>query len=129
MSLNKPYTDIPGTTIFDADQSRLGYHLNQFCMSLMKADNRKRFLADERAYLDEWPMSEDQKQAVLARDLNRCLALGGNIYFLAKLGATDGRSFQYMAASMTGMSQEDYAAMMLAGGRSVKGNRKIGEHS
>ncbi|WP_322998975.1 protocatechuate 4,5-dioxygenase subunit alpha [Castellaniella sp.] len=129
MSLNKPYTDIPGTTVFDADQSRLGYHLNQFCMSLMKADNRKRFLADERAYLDEWPMSEDQKQAVLARDLNRCLALGGNIYFLAKLGATDGRSFQYMAASMTGMSQEDYAAMMLAGGRSVKGNRKIGEHS
>ncbi|WP_298015805.1 protocatechuate 4,5-dioxygenase subunit alpha [uncultured Castellaniella sp.] len=129
MSLNKPYTDIPGTTIFDADQSRLGYHLNQFCMSLMKAENRKRFLADERAYLDEWPMSEDQKQAVLARDLNRCLALGGNIYFLAKLGATDGRSFQYMAASMTGMSQEDYAAMMLAGGRSVKGNRKIGDHS
>jgi protocatechuate 4,5-dioxygenase alpha chain len=74
-------------------------------------------------------MSEDQKQAVLARDLNRSLALGGNIYFLAKLGATDGRSFQYMAASMTGMSQEDYAAMMLAGGRSVKGNRKIGDHS
>ncbi|MGB6242725.1 MAG: protocatechuate 4,5-dioxygenase subunit alpha [Castellaniella sp.] len=129
MSLNKPYTDIPGTTIFDADQSRLGYHLNQFCMSLMKADNRKRFLADERAYLDEWPMSEDQKQAVLARDLNRCLQLGGNIYFLAKLGATDGLSFQYMAASMTGMSQEDYAAMMLAGGRSIQGNRKIGERS
>jgi protocatechuate 4,5-dioxygenase alpha chain len=129
MSLNKPYTDIPGTTIFDADQSRLGYHLNQFCMSLMKAENRQRFLADERAYLDEWPMSEDQKQAVLARDLNRCLELGGNIYFLAKLGATDGRSFQYMAASMTGMSQEDYAAMMLAGGRSAKGNRKIGDPS
>jgi protocatechuate 4,5-dioxygenase alpha chain len=127
MSLNKPYTDIPGTTIFDADQSRKGYHLNQFCMSLMKAENRKRFLANERAYLDEWPMTEDQKQAVLARDLNRCLALGGNIYFLAKLGATDGRSFQYMAASMTGMSQEEYAAMMLAGGRSVQGNRKIGE--
>lgn len=127
MSLNKPYTDIPGTTIFDADQSRKGYYLNQFCMSLMKAENRARFLADERAYLAEWPMTEDQKQAVLARDLNRCLALGGNIYFLAKLGATDGRSFQYMAASMTGMSQEEYAAMMLAGGRSVEGNRKTGE--
>ncbi|MGS1116606.1 protocatechuate 4,5-dioxygenase subunit alpha [Castellaniella sp. UC4442_H9] len=128
MSLNKPYTDIPGTIIFDTDQSRKGYHLNQFCMSLMKAENRDRFRADERAYLDEWPMTEDQKQAVLARDLNRCLELGGNIYFLAKLGATDGRSFQYMAASMTGMSQEDYAAMMLAGGRSVDGNRKTGEH-
>lgn len=129
MSLNKPYADIPGTTIFDTDQARLGYHLNQFCMSLMKSENRQRFLADERAYLDEWPMSEDQKQAVMARDLNRCLSLGGNIYFLAKIGATDGRSFQYMAASMTGMSQEEYAAMMLAGGRSVQGNRKIGDHS
>lgn len=127
MSLNKPYTDIPGTTVFDADQSRKGYHLNQFCMSLMKAENRERFRADERAYVDEWPMTEEQKEAVLARDLNRCILLGGNIYFLAKLGATDGRSFQYMAASMTGMSQEDYAAMMLAGGRSVEGNRKIGE--
>lgn len=127
MSLNKPYTDVPGTTIFDADQSRKGYHLNQFCMSLMKAENRERFRADERAYLDEWPMTEAQKQAVLARDLNRCLELGGNIYFLAKVGATDVRSFQYMAASMTGMSQEEYAAMMLAGGRGIEGNRRTGE--
>ncbi|MFZ6772618.1 protocatechuate 4,5-dioxygenase subunit alpha [Undibacterium sp. SXout7W] len=127
MALDKPYQDIPGTTIFDAEQSRLGYHLNQFCMSLMKAENRARFKADERAYLDEWPMTEEQKQGVLTRDLNRCLAAGGNIYFLAKIGATDGRSFQYMAASMTGMTQEEYAAMMLAGGRSVEGNRVIGE--
>ena len=127
MALDKPYKDIPGTTIFDAEQSRIGNHLNQFCMSLMKAENRERFKANERVYLDEWPMTEEQKQAVLARDLNRCIAAGGNIYFLAKIGATDGRSFQYMAASMTGMSQEQYAAMMLAGGRSIEGNRFIGE--
>ena len=127
MSLNKPYLDIPGTTIFDADQSRKGYWLNQFCMSLMKAENRARFKADERAYLDEWPMTEEQKQGVLTRDLNRCIAAGGNIYFLAKIGATDGKSFQYMAASMTGMTQDEYAAMMLAGGRSPEGNRYIGE--
>jgi protocatechuate 4,5-dioxygenase, alpha chain len=127
MALHKPYLDIPGTTIFDAEQSRKGYWLNQFCMSLMKADNRARFKADERAYLDEWPMTEEQKAAVLARDLNRCIAAGGNIYFLAKIGATDGKSFQYMAASMTGMTQEEYAAMMLAGGRSPEGNRFIGE--
>jgi protocatechuate 4,5-dioxygenase alpha chain len=127
MALDKPYTDIPGTTIFDAEQSRRGYHLNQFCMSLMKAQNRERFKAGERAYLDEWPMTEEQKQAVLARDLNRCIAAGGNIYFLAKIGATDGRSFQYMAASMTGMTQEAYAQMMLAGGRPIEGNRFIGE--
>ena len=127
MALDKPYLDVPGTTIFDAEQSRKGYHLNQFCMSLMKAASRERFKADERAYLDEWPMTEEQKQGVLTRDLNRCIAAGGNIYFLAKIGATDGKSFQYMAASMTGMTQDAYAAMMLAGGRSVEGNRRIGE--
>ncbi len=127
MSLQKPYLDVPGTTIFDAEQSRLGYHLNQFCMSLMKADNRGRFKADERVYLDEWPMSEAQKQAVLDRDLNRCISLGGNIYFLAKIGATDGKSFQQMAGSMTGMTEDEYRNMMISGGRSVEGNRVIGE--
>jgi protocatechuate 4,5-dioxygenase alpha chain len=127
MALHKPYLDIPGTTIFDAEQSRKGYHLNQFCMSLMKAANRERFLADPRAYLDEWPMTEEQKQAVLARDLNRCIAAGGNIYFLAKIGATYGKSFQQMAGSMTGMTEEEYRNMMIAGGRSPEGNRYRGE--
>ena len=115
MPLDKPYLDIPGTTIFDAEQSRRGYWLNQFCMSLMKAENRARFKANERAYLDEWPMTEAQKQAVLERDLNEAIAAGGNIYFLAKIGATDGRSFQQMAASMTGMSEEEYREMMVEG--------------
>ena len=128
MALDKPYQDIPGTTIFDAEQSRKGYHLNQFCMSLMKAENRERFKANQRAYLDEWPMSEDQKQAVLTMDLNRAMALGGNIYFLAKIGATHGLSFQQMAGSMTGLSEEAYRDMMIKGGRSIDGNRKIGEH-
>jgi protocatechuate 4,5-dioxygenase alpha chain len=117
MPLDKPYSGIPGTTIFDADQSRKGYWLNQFCMSLMKAENRERFKKDERAYLDEWQMTEEQKQAVMARDLNRCISLGGNIYFLAKIGATDGKSFQQMAGSMTGMSEEAYREMMIGGGR------------
>ncbi len=127
MALNKPYLDVPGTTIFDAEQSRLGYHLNQFCMSLMRCENRTRFKANEREYLNEWPMTEEQKQAVLARDLNWCIRLGGNIYFLAKIGATDGRSFQQMAGSMTGMTEEEYRSMMIAGGRSVEGNRVVGE--
>ena len=127
MSLDKPYKDIPGTTIFDAEQSRMGYHLNQFCMSLMKAENRARFKANERAYLDEWPMTEEQKRAVLARDLNRCIELGGNIYFLAKIGATDGKSFQQMAGSMTGLSEEEYRKMMVNGGRPIEGNRYVGE--
>ena len=127
MSLDKDFKDIPGTIVFDAEQARKGYWLNQFCMSLMKADNRARFKADERAYLNEWKMSEPQKQAVLDRDLNAMMALGGNIYFLAKIGATDGRSFQQMAGSMTGMTEEDYRAMMIKGGRSVEGNRRLGE--
>ncbi len=127
MALDKPYSDLPGTTIFDAEQSRRGYWLNQFCVSLMKPQNRQRFKADERAYLDEWPMSEAQKQAVIERDLNRCIALGGNIYFLARIGATDGKSFQQMAGSMTGMSEQEYRDMMLKGGRSPEGNRYIGE--
>ena len=127
MSLDKPYANVPGTTIFDAEQSRKGYWLNQFCMSLMKAENREKFKADERGTLDQWPMTEDQKLAVLARDLNRCIALGGNIYFLAKIGATDGKSFQQMAGSMTGMTEEEYRDMMVKGGRSVEGNRYTGE--
>ena len=127
MALDKPYADIPGTTIFDAEQARKGYHLNQFCMSLMQAANRKRFSSDERRYLDGWPMTEAQKQAVLDRDYNRMISLGGNVYFLAKIFLSDGQSFEQAAAAMTGMSREDYRAMMLSGGRSPEGNRHEGE--
>jgi protocatechuate 4,5-dioxygenase alpha chain len=121
------FKDIPGTIVFDATQSRLGYHLNMFCMSLMKSDNRAAFKADERAYLERYPMSAEQRQAVLDRDYNWMLALGGNIYFLAKIGATDGHSFQNLASKMTGMREEDYRAMMIAGGRSPDGNRSVAE--
>ena len=129
MALNKPYADIPGTTIFDADMARRGYHLNQFCMSLVKADNRERFLSGERAYLDEWRMTEDQKQAVLDRDYNRMIALGGNVYFLSKIFSSDGISFEQAASSMTGQTRDEYRQMMLNGGRSPDGNRYIGEES
>jgi len=122
MVQKKPYDDIPGTIIFDADKAREGFHLNQFCMSLMKAPNRERFKQNERVYLDEWPMTEEQKQAVLARDYNRMMALGGNIYFLAKIFSSDGLSFQYAASTMTGMSEEAYRQMMLNGGRAPAGN-------
>jgi protocatechuate 4,5-dioxygenase alpha chain len=127
MALDKPYEDVPGTTIFDADRARQGYHLNQFCMSLMKAENRERFFADERAYLDEWPMSGEQKQAVLDRDYNQMIALGGNVYFLSKIFSSDGISFEQAASSMTGQTREEYRQMMLDGGRSPDGNRYKGE--
>ena len=127
MALDKPYLNIPGTTVFDADQSRRGYWLNQFCMSLMKPENRARFKANERAYLDEWAMTEEQKQALLARDLNRCIELGGNIYFLVKVGATDGTSVQNLVSKMTNLNEDEYRDMMLRGGRSPEGNRRLGE--
>ena len=117
------YDDIPGTFVFDAERSRQGYGINLFCMSLMKEENRKAFKANEAEYLKKFPLTPAQARAILERDYNKMLELGGNIYFTAKLGATDGHSFQHLAALMTGSSQQDYAAMMLAGGRSVEGNR------
>ena len=121
------FDDIPGTREFTAARARQGYHLNQFAMSLMKEENRTRFLADEKAYLDEWPLTEAAKKAVLARDYNAMIDEGGNIYFLSKLFSTDKKSFQFAAGSMTGMSQEEYAEMMLKGGRSPEGQRSIRE--
>ena len=117
------YDDIPGTYVFDAERSRQGYGINMFCMSLMKEENRKAFKANEAEYLKRFQLTDEQREAILKRDYNRMLELGGNIYFTAKLGATDGHSFQHLAAVMTGSSQKDYAAMMLAGGRSIEGNR------
>ena len=117
------YDDIPGTFVFDAERAKEGYHLNMFCMSLMKDENRKAFKADEGKYLDRFPLTPEQRDAILKRQYNRMLELGGNIYFTAKLGATDGHSFQHIAAIMTGSTQDEYAKMMLAGGRSVEGNR------
>jgi protocatechuate 4,5-dioxygenase, alpha chain len=117
------YDDIPGTFVFDAERSRQGFGINMFCMSLMKDENRKAFKANEAEYLKKFNLTPEQTEAVLKRDYNRMLELGGNIYFTAKLGATDGHSFQHLAAVMTGNTQDDYAKMMLGGGRSVEGNR------
>ena len=117
------YDDIPGTFVFDQERSRQGYGINMFCMSLMQEANRQAFKANEAEYLKKFKLTPEQTEAVLKRDYNRMLQLGGNIYFTAKLGATDGHSFRHLAAVMTGSTQEDYADMMLAGGRSVEGNR------
>jgi protocatechuate 4,5-dioxygenase alpha chain len=122
---NSELDDIPGTTVFTAERSHQGFQLNQFCMSLMKPENRERFKANERAYLEEWSLSGPQTEAVLARDYNAMIANGGNIYFLAKIFSSDGISFQTAAASMTDMNVEEYAQMMLHGGRSPEGLRSI----
>lgn len=127
MTEQQDYHDIPGTYVFDAEQSRRGYHLNMFCMSLRQAANREAFKADERAYLDRFDMTEDQKQAVLKREWNEMLRLGGNIYYTAKLAATDGITFQDLAATMTGMTRDGYREMMVKGGRPIDGNRSKSE--
>jgi len=120
---HKDYEDIPGTFVFDADRSREGYHLNQFCISLRLQKNRDAFNAGEEAYLDTYPMTAEQRAAVLARDWNLLLELGGNIYYTSKLAANDGINFQNLAGLMTGMGVEKYRDMMLNGGRSIEGNR------
>ena len=121
------FDDIPGTRVFTAARARKGYHLNQFAMSLMKPENRAAFKADERAYLDQWAVSEEAKAAVLARDYNALLDLGGNIYFLSKIFSTDGIAFAEAVSTMTDMSWPEYRQMMLGGGRSPEGVRSIRE--
>jgi protocatechuate 4,5-dioxygenase alpha chain len=127
MSQKHDYDDIPGTVIFDAQRARRGYFLNQFLMSLMKPENRKEFLADEKTYLKKYPLTPAQEAGVLKRDWNMLLELGGVSYALAKLAFTDGHSYQFMAAEMTGLTQQQYADMMLAGGRSPDGWRSKAE--
>lgn len=115
--------DIPGTTIFTIELARKGFWLNQFCMSLRNAQNRERFLANQREYLDEWDMSEEQKQAVIDRDFQRMLDLGGNVYFLSKIFASEGLSYVQAVSTMTDMTTPEYQQMMLDGGRNVEGWR------
>ena len=121
--MQKDYEDIPGTLVFDADRSREGYHLNMFCISLRLQANRDKFNAGEAAYLENYPMTSAQRQAVVNRDWNEMLRLGGNIYYTAKLAANDGIDFQKLAGIMTGMGNEAYRKMMVAGGRPIEGNR------
>jgi len=116
---------IPGTRVFTASRARKGYWINQFAMSLMKPENRAKFKADERAYLDEWKISEAAKQALIARDYNTLLDLGGNVYFLSKLFSSDGIPFAEAVSTMTDMTWPEYRQMMMDGGRSPKGNRSI----
>lgn len=125
--MTKDYDDIPGTYVFDADRSRVGYHLNMFCISLRQAKNRDQMRDDPETYMAKFPMDEAQKQAIRDRDWNGMLQLGGNIYYTSKLAAFDSITFQDLAAMMTGVSRDEYRDMMLNGGRSIEGNRSKSE--
>jgi len=123
----RDYDDIPGTFVFDGRRSRQGYWLNMFCMSLSDEANREAFRADEPRYLDRYALSPAQREAILQRDWLRMLELGGNIYYTFKLAACDGMTFQQLAAKQTGVSEEEYVEMMLAGGRRIEGTRSRSE--
>ena len=121
------FEDIPGTYLFDKDRCHDGYHFNMFCMSLVKPKNRQAFQFDEASYMDNWPLTELQRRSVLERDWLGMIKASGNIYYTSKIAATDGHSFQSVAAAMSGVAEEEYRAMMMAGGRSVEGNRSKSE--
>jgi protocatechuate 4,5-dioxygenase alpha chain len=123
----REYDDIPGTFVFDGRRSREGYWLNMFCMSLRDEAKREAFRADEEGYLDRFALTPEQREAVLTRDWLRMLELGGNIYYTFKLAACDGMTFQQLAAKQTGVSEEEYVGMMLAGGRDIEGNRSAAD--
>jgi len=127
MTDKKPYDDIPGTVVFDSDQAAKGYHLNQFCISLRVQTNRDAFKANPETYIDQFPMTAEQREAALNQQWNRLLELGGNIYYTSKLAAFHGINFQQLAGEMTGMGNTAYRAMMVAGGRSIEGNRSKSE--
>jgi protocatechuate 4,5-dioxygenase, alpha chain len=123
MSKAHDYDTIPGTYVYDSERGRIGYPINMFCMSLNKAENRTCFKADEAAYLARFPLTAEQRRAVLERDWLGMLKCGGNIYYTIKIAFCDGLTFQDVAGMMSGVSKETYAQMMLAGGRSPDGNR------
>jgi len=122
MAPNKrPYDDIQGTYVFDGEQHRKGYALNMMCMSLNDPANRDEFGADEKAYLDKYDLTPEQRTAVLERKWLEMLQLGGNIYYTFKLAIFDGRSMQYVGGKMSGVTEGEFTQMMIDGGRNEGG--------
>jgi protocatechuate 4,5-dioxygenase alpha chain len=110
-------SDLPGTPIFDGETSRRGFRMNKLFMSLRTEQNRERFLSDEAAYCREFGLTAEQERAVLDRDWQAMIDLGGSIFYVYKLAMMDGRSMQYLGGVFTGMGEADFLAAMRAGGR------------
>ncbi|MBN9107450.1 MAG: protocatechuate 3,4-dioxygenase [Pseudonocardia sp.] len=109
--------DLPGTYVFDGPTSRRGLRMNKLFMSLRSEAARADFLADEPGYCARFGLTDDQTEAVLGRDWQAMLDLGGSIFYIYKLAMMDGLSMQYLGGVFTGMSEADFKAAMLAGGR------------
>lgn len=103
--------------VLDLAASRRGYPINRLCESLRDEANRQRFRADEAAYCDEFRLSTEQKQAVLQREWTLMHELGASIFYTYKLAQLDKKSMQYLGGVFTGMSEEQFTAAMLSGGR------------
>lgn len=120
-STKADFDSIPGTVVFDSRKSRLGLGLNRMCGSFTSEQNRESFKADPDAYMTTYRLTDEQKTAVTERDWLKMLDLGGNIYFLAKIGLIDGLNVQEMNAQMTGVTAEEFKEMMRNGGRNPNG--------
>ena len=124
---DRDYRDVPGTYVLDGEHCRKGYALNMFCMSLNEEANRDAFRADPEGYLNRFALTAEQRRALLERDWLGMLQLGGNIYYTLKLAAFDGVSVQQVGGMMSGVSSEEFAQMMINGGRPIEGNRSVGD--
>jgi protocatechuate 4,5-dioxygenase alpha chain len=107
----------PGTYVFDGAASRRGRAMNKLFMSLREESARAEFRGDEAAYCARFGLSDDQSRAVLDRDWQAMLELGGSIFYVYKLALLDGLSMQHLGGVFTGMSEAEFKAIMLAGGR------------
>jgi len=108
---------IPGTPIFDGTMAQKGYALNRMCYSFNAADNRAEFRRDEDAYCRKYGLNDEQRAAIAHRNVLELIAVGGNIYFLAKFAGILGLDVQDVGAQQTGMTKDAFKAMLADAGR------------
>jgi protocatechuate 4,5-dioxygenase, alpha chain len=117
MIATKLICDIPGTTIFGAEQARRGYALNRMCFSFNDVQNREAFLRDEDEYCARFGLDAAQRDAVRRRDVLALIDAGGNIYYLAKLAGIFHLGVQDIGAQQTGMTLEAFKAKLINAGK------------
>lgn len=99
---------IPDTPLFDRQGNIKGYRLNKMAMALGTPENREAFKADEEAFLDRYGLDEEEKAAVMARDWEKMVSLGGNLFFILKISAVDPVPITRIGAAQAGMRHDDF---------------------
>ena len=107
---------IPDTPLFDRAGSIRGYGLNKMAMSLGDPANRAAFKGNEEAYLDRFGLSAEEKAAVMSRDWQEMVRLGGNVFFILKISAIDPTSMTQIGAAQVGMPHEAFLKERLGKG-------------